>query len=220
MCLLLAVAGIRTALYLIKPQITPTQIWATRRFVPAALPFLVLAAAYALENAANLLPRLDLGPARARALTFGMAVAVVAFPLGTTLPVRSFESQAGFLSVVNATCDTIGKNAAVLFVPDDRLELTMPQTMRSFCGVPATKLTVALTPARRTAIAASWRAEGRTLWVLGSSPALITKSVPGVNPVFVSGAQNVHKLTESISRAATQYSSELLQVYAAQIPAG
>lgn len=219
-CLLLAVAGIGTALYLIKPQITPTQIWATRRFVPAALPFLVLAAAYALDSAADLLPRLGLGRAKARALTFGMAVAVVAFPLGTTLPVRSFESQAGFLNVVNATCDTIGKKSAVVFVPDDRLRLTMPQTMRSFCGVPASQLSAALTPSRMAAIAGAWRAEGRTLWVLGSTPELITKSVPGVSPVFVSAAQNVHELTESISRPATQYRSELLEVYAARIPAG
>lgn len=215
--LLLTVAGIGTALYLWSPQITPTQIWATRRFVPAALPFLVLASAYALDRASDLLPRLGVGNRRTKILPVGAAVALVAFPLGTVLPVRSFESQAGFLSVVNKTCHALGARAAVVFVPNDRLRLTMPQTIRGYCGVPATKLTGPLTPARMQAVAGAWRAEGRTLWVLGSSPTLIEKSLPGLRPTFMAGARNVHLLNESISRPATQYRTELLEIYAARI---
>lgn len=215
--LLLTVAGIGTALYLWSPQITPTHIWAMRRYVPAALPFLVLASAFAIDAGLTVLPRLGLSRMWTRLIPVTAVVAVIAFPIGVVLPVRSFQSQAGFLDVVDKTCDTIGPTAAVIFVPDDRLRLTMPQTMRSYCGVPAAQLTQAISAERLKTLAGKWQAEGRTLWVLGSTPGLIAKSAPGLSPTLVGRAVNTQQLAETLSRPPTTYRTEQLQVYAAKV---
>ena len=215
--LLLMVAGIGTALYLWTPQITPTQIWAMRRYVPAALPFLLLASAFAIDVGLTVLPRLGLNRTWTRLIPIAAVVAVIAFPLGVVLPVRNFESQAGFLDVVDKTCDTVGPNAAVIFVPDDRFRLTMPQTMRSYCGVPATQLGQAISAERLRTIAGAWQAQGRTLWVLGSTPGVIDKSAPGLRPTLVATAVNTHQLDETLSRPPTTYRTEKLQVYAAKV---
>jgi hypothetical protein len=215
--LLLTVAGIGTALYLWTPQITPSQIWAMRRYVPAALPFLVLASAFAIDVGLTMLPRLGLSRTWTRMIPIAAVVAVLAFPLGVVVPVRNFESQAGFLDVVDKTCESVGPNAAVIFVPDDRFRLTMPQTMRSYCGVPATQLTQAISAQRLKTLAGSWRAEGRTLWVLGSTPGVIAKSAPGLRPTLVATAVNTHQLNETLSRPPATYRTEKLQVYAAKV---
>jgi hypothetical protein len=215
--LLLTVAGIGTALYLWTPQITPTQIWAMRRYVPAALPFLVLASAFAVDAGLTVLPRLGLNRTWTRLIPIAAVAAVIAFPVGAVLPVRNFESQAGFIGVVNKVCATVGRNAAVIFVPNDRLDLTLPQTMRSYCGVPATQLGQAVSAERLKTIAGSWRAEGRALWVLGSTPGVIAKSAPGLSPSLVGTAINTQQLAETLSRPPTTYRTEELQIYAARV---
>lgn len=215
--LLLTVAGIGTALYLWTAQITPTHIWAMRRYVPAALPFLVLASAFTIDAGLSVLPRLGLSRTWTRLIPIAAVFAVIVFPLGAMLPVRSFQSQAGFLDVVDKTCDTVGSNAAVIFVPDDRLRLTMPQTMRSYCGVPAAQLTQAISAERLKTLAGQWQAEGRTLWVLGSTPGVIAESAPGLSPALVGVAVNPHLLDETLSRPPTTYRTETLQIYAARV---
>lgn len=215
--LLLAVAGIGTAMYLWTAQITPSQIWAMRRYVPAALPFLVLASAFAIDAGLRLLPKLGLSRSWTRLIPIAAVVPVIAFPVGVALPVRNFQSQSGFLGVIDKTCDTVGRNAAVIFLPDDQLGLTLSQTMRSYCGVPATKLTQAISAERLKTIAGSWQAEGRTLWVLGSTPDVIAQSTPGLSPRLVGKAVNTLHLDETLSRPPTTYSTEALQVYAAKV---
>ena len=188
-----------------------------RRYVPAALPLLVLASAYAIDAGITMLPRLGLSRSWTRLIPIAAVAAVIAFPIGVVLPVRSFQSQAGFIGVVDKTCQTIGRNAAVIFVPDDRLRLTMPQTMRSYCGVAATQLTQTLSAERLKAVARRWQAEGRTLWVLGSTPGLIAKSAPGLNSSIVGRAVNALQLDETLSRPPTTYRTEVLQIYAAKV---
>jgi hypothetical protein len=217
--LLLAVAGIGTALYLWTAQITPTQIWAMRRYVPAALPFLVLASAFAIDAGVSLLPRLGLSRTWTRLIPITAVVPVIAFPLGVVLPVRSFQSQSGFISVVDKTCDMVGRNAAVIFVPERRLGVTMTQTIRSYCGVPATQLVQAISAERLKTLAGRWQAEGRTLWVLGSTPDVIAKSAPGLSPSLVGTAVNTLQLAETLSRPPTTYRTEALQIYAAKVTA-
>lgn len=215
--LLLGVAGIGTAMYLWSPQITPTQIWAMRRFVPAALPFLVLASAFAIDAGLAVLPRLGLNRAWTRLVPIMAVVPVIAFPVGVVLPVRSFQSQAGFIGVVDKTCETVGRNAAVVFVPERRLGVFMVQTIRSYCGVPAARLIEGVSAERVKTIAAQWQAEGRTLWVLGSTPDVIAQSAPGLTPSLVGTAVNTRQLAETLSRPPTTYRTEVLQIYAAKV---
>ncbi len=48
---LLVTLGVPTLLYLLRPSITPDQIWAMRRFLPAALPMVLLCAVWLLQRA-------------------------------------------------------------------------------------------------------------------------------------------------------------------------
>ncbi len=120
--LVLTEAGAGTALYLLSPQITPTQIWAMRRYVPAALPFLFLAAAFATASVVAVLPRLGLGRPWNRIIPVAAAVGIFAFPLGVTLPVANYRTQVGFLGVVDNLCATVGPDAAVMVAAKDSLD--------------------------------------------------------------------------------------------------
>jgi hypothetical protein len=215
--LTLSVAGVGTALYLWTDQITPTQVWAMRRYVPAALPFFVLASAYALAMGVRALPRIGISREWGRLAVVAAVVAMIGFPLGVTLPVRSYQSQKNFLPAVNRACDTIGPDAAVLLVPGDRFRLTMPQVVRSYCDVPAAALAQQLSPERTKSLAAAWRAQGRRLWIMGSSPQVITNAVPGAQPFLAAGAYNTHRLNETLSRLPNTYRVETLQVYVANV---
>jgi hypothetical protein len=216
--LFLFVAGLGTVLYLLTPQITPEQIWAMRRYVPAGLPFLLMAAAVTVDAGLVAVKRSTLRTSGvARAATAATVLAVIGFALATTWPVRSFSSQAGFIGVIDDTCAYIGPDAAVLFVHDDRLRITLPQTMRSFCGAESAQLVTAVSAQRLKQIADSWRNEGKSLWVLGTSPVLVAKAAPGLAPELVASATNTHLLERTLSRPPARYQPETLSIYAAQV---
>ncbi len=220
--LILFVAGIGTVLYLVTPQITPEQIWAMRRYVPAALPFLLLAAAVAVDAglvaAIAVLKRTTLRTSGiVKAVTAAIVLAMIGFPLATTWPDRSFSSQAGFIGVIDDTCAYIGPDAAVLFVNDDRLRITLPQTMRSFCGAESADLVTRVSAQRIKEIADSWQAQGKALWVLGTSPALVATAAPGLTSKLVASATNTHLLERTLSRPPKGYQPETLSIYAARV---
>lgn len=215
--LLLAVAGAGCALYVLTPQITPTQIWAMRRYVPAALPFLYLAAAVAVTALAALLPRIGLSTVWGRLVPITAVIGIVGFPLGVTVPVANYRTQLGYLNVVDKLCTTIGPDAAVMIATKDRLDLTMTQTVRSYCQVPAAWLVKPVTSARADALAVQWKSQGRRLWVIGSSAAAVSKSVPGVTPALVGAVSNDRHLEETVSRPPEAYTEQTLTIWAAPV---
>jgi len=215
--LVLTVAGAGTFLYIWKPSITPEQVWAMRRFVPAALPFFVLVAAVAVDRLARSLDRNNRSSVWSRASLAGGAAALVLFPATATWPVRDFQPQAGFRTVVTETCDVIGPNSAVLFAAEDPLKLILPQTIRSWCGVPAASVTDIVTPGRLRRIAQAWDTDDRTLWLLTSVPGIVPRYVPDGEPRYVDSTRNLHELERTISRAPAAYASDKLTVYATRI---
>lgn len=214
--LVLAAAGIGTALYLITPQITPVQIWAMRRYVPAALPFLVICAAVAIDMGLARLPRTT-EPAVRRVIAAAIAIALVGFPLSTTWPVRSFSPQAGYLTPVHRLCSVLGPRSAVLFGPGDISNITLPQTLRDYCGAESGGVFTALTTAEIQSVAAKWRQQGRTLWVVGSSPDAMAEVAPDLAAELVATVAANHMLEETVSRPPSAYVTEQLQLYAARV---
>lgn len=215
--LVLTVTGIGTLMYLVAPQITPEQIWASRRFVPAAIPFLVLCAAASLDTMLTVGARTSVPTVVRRAGIPAAAALLLVFPIGSTLPVRSFSSQEGYLPLVEATCKRVGPHAAVLFARDDIEKLTLLQTMRSHCGATAAQARGRLTAARITQTAAAWHARGRDLWVLGSNALLINSVAPGLHPKLVGSATSRHNLAKTLTRYPSSYATQTLTIFAARV---
>lgn len=215
--MVLTVAGICTAMYLIRPEITPDQIWASRRFVPAALPFLVLSAVVALDAVLDRATAVTGHRLLRPAMVPLACAALIVFPLGSTLPVRTFSSQEGFVTVIDQTCDAIGPNAAVVFSKDDIEKLTLLQTVRGYCGAEAAHLTRPLTAGGLDRVAEAWAEQDKQLWILGSSPELVSGAAPGLEPRLIGRARARHDLEQTLTRYPSGYADSQLNVYGARV---
>lgn len=212
----LAVAGLGSALYLWKPSIAPDQIWAMRRFVPATMPLMVLLAAVSIAALGRIVATANATLQRP-VLAVG-AVGLLIFPLGTTFRVADFTPQAGFLSVVEATCKTIGPRGAIVFAANDPAGLLLPTSVRTWCNVPVAVLTRPLSAAGLQQIARSWQAERRQLWVVGSSAEAIAMSAPKVTAGLVAEVTNLRELEMTIQRAPKFHARGVLTLYAGSVP--
>jgi hypothetical protein len=214
---LLAMTGPITALYLWDPSVTPYQIWVTRRYVPAGLPLLVIAAAVALDAAVTLCAaRLARSAWPRRTLLVG-AAGLIAFPLAATVPVREFQPQGNYLPLIDQTCQKIGPHAAVLFPPADYDGDVLSQTLRSWCNVPTAQLVAPMTAQQVQVAVAELGAEGRTLWVFGAGPAAITDAVPGVDPTLLGTATSPFNIQPTLTQPADAYMTTQLLIYGAEV---
>jgi hypothetical protein len=212
----LAMSGGLTALYLWAPNITPEQVWAMRRFVPASLPLFVIAAAVATDAGVSAVKSMVRRTAWTRIAVAAGATAMVAFPLGTTLPVANLSWQANYLPLVNRTCDIIGPHAAVLMPAGDYSTITLAQTLRTWCNVPVAPLRNSTNIDVR-AVAARLRAQGRTVWVVGDSAASVSRVDPALTPSLVGTAVSSREPEKTLSRAPQQYATSTLTLYAAKL---
>lgn len=137
---LLATVGVPGLIYLVRPSITPDQVWAMRRLLPVVMPAVLLCAAW-------LLHRMWLwggaGRAGARrsvlagALAGSLAVLVVGFPRGTwgtLFPVAEYGGRAG---EVDALCGAVAGSPVVAIRPTGPPLLP---TARIACGVEAVEM--------------------------------------------------------------------------------
>jgi hypothetical protein len=216
--LILAMAAPLTAMYLWNPDITPLQIWATRRYVPASLPLFVLAASFAVDSAASASWRIVRDRAWSRLVAVVGAVGMIVFPISTIWPVRSFDPQANFFPLVNRTCLTIGPNGAVLFASFDSEALQLAQTLRSWCNVPVASLINPNQGTQLAALSASFATEGKTLWILAASPVSISQASSGLKPVLIDTAVSPREIESTVDRAPAGYATLKLSVYGAKVP--
>jgi hypothetical protein len=215
---LLATCGTITAIYVWRPDIAADQVWAMRRFVPVSLPLLMLAAAVAVDAVATACAVHLPGSAWPRRTAIVGAAAVIAFPLGTTLPVARFQPYANYLPLVRQTCTTLGPNAAVL-IPDGDPDLEVMQTLRGWCDLPVARFTAPLTAAQLQEVTRAFQAEGRTPWVLAGAPATITKAGPRLAPRLIGTAVSNHEIQRTLSRPPENYMTITLTIYAAKASA-
>lgn len=214
---LLAITGPLTAIYLWKPAINPLQVYALRRFVPDTLPLVMLAAAFLVDALANLVAT-HATRLWSRATSLAGATCLVVLPLGATLPVARYQTQANFLPALLATCHAIGTNGAVLFPPGDSDDVQLAQSVRSWCNVPAAGMTTALTPTQIAAATERLRAEHKTLWVLADTPQAIAAAVPGAQPHLVASAVSPRELAGTLEMPVENYAEGTLAIYGAQLP--
>ncbi|SOD72994.1 dolichyl-phosphate-mannose-protein mannosyltransferase [Jatrophihabitans sp. GAS493] len=164
-CMGLSMSG----LYLWNSQITPDQPWAIRRFVPVVLPLMIVAACALLQLLARRWRRI-----RPAVLAAG-ALLLIGIPLAISLPVRSLREEAPQLRQVQAICDALGDDAAVLMI-DETARVSYSQTLRSYCGVPTNSVKDVST-STLSEVNANVTASGRRLYVMATDPT----AFPGID---------------------------------------
>ena len=120
------------SLYLWRPSITPDQLWASRRYVPAILPALALLSTLPL---AWLLDRNRPSHVWRVVAVAVLSAAFVAAPAVTLWPLRELAQQRGYVRVVTEGCDLLGDDATVLVV-DPWSAVVLPSAVRAWCDVP------------------------------------------------------------------------------------
>jgi hypothetical protein len=157
-----------SALYLWNVEASPDQPWAMRRYVPVVLPLLLTAAVVALrwfwQSA-----RPDGWRRWIRPAVAAVAVVVVWFPADVSWPMRTVSDEKGQRVQLEAICAAVGPHGAVVEV-DDATVFGYGQAIRSFCNVPALGL-VSPSAEQLRQVSAAVRATGRTLFIVGQSPA-------------------------------------------------
>ena len=215
--IVLAMSAPLTAIYLWAPSITPDQVWAARRYVPASLPLLFLAAACCLEAVRSAAPARSRPTSWSRGAIVLAAGAIVAFPLATTLPLGRFQSDANFLPLVSHTCDQLGPKAVVVFPRGDPDAAALMQTLRSWCGVPVGQLAAAATATELGQAATIYHSEGESLWLLASTPQAITAVTPDTPPRLIGQASSTREIVPTLSRAPSRYGTIVLAIYGIEL---
>ena len=179
------------ALYWWRPSITPDHLWAMRRYVPSVLPGLAI---MATVTAAWLLAVVGrrFGSGWRNALGVGVVAALILPAAVTTWPLRAMRTQAGYVHPVLEVCDEVGPDGAVL-VLGNLATLTLPQTLRSWCGVPVAAEGDALDPddpeGSLQEIADEVAEDGRRLFLVALSRDQVDRfEQPGGPPAMSTGS--------------------------------
>jgi NHL repeat len=150
-------------MYFVGPNIYPDQVWAMRRYLPVVIPGLLVSAGYLL----HLLWRQRNADPVHRAggyVAIGLTALLVAWPAVVTHPMWAVRTGVPQLAQVEAVCDRIGDDAAVVALGTSAIG-SYTQTMRSFCEVPSQAMADP-SPAQLAEVRANVEATGRTLYVI------------------------------------------------------
>lgn len=158
----LMVMSLTTALYVLRPGITPDQLWAMRRFLPVVIPGLIVAGVLTAQWGSD---RVSLPPLRWAALA-GATLVLVIVPAWFTWPLRTSTSYVGMAAALEQVCEVAPEGSAVLMASQTHSD-TYQAVVRSFCRVPVAGIDLAVLHPL-CVIASSneaWKAEGVNLIV-------------------------------------------------------
>lgn len=173
--LLVAVVGVAAVFPLVRVSITPDQIWAVRRLLPATFPGLLVAATCALAALAGARPAVWRYGARAgatvrrgwrpwpgqptarRVVAGALALGLVAFPLTTWRPGASVVELSGRATQAHAVCDALDDLGVERVVWTHSSPFRYLATLRVVCDVEVVEV---LEPPSSTDLAAIRRAWG------------------------------------------------------------
>jgi hypothetical protein len=163
---LLATLGVPALLYLLRPSITPDQIWAMRRFLPAVLPLALLCAVWMLRRAAawaNDPSRRDGVRGVTRAALGLASVGMLVAPVFTWGRLVGQAEFAGRAAEVDAMCDQV-RGSRVVVVRG--AEAPLLPTLRIACDVDVVEVWAPASTEKLAAIRAAW-GPGRVLAISG-----------------------------------------------------
>jgi hypothetical protein len=178
--LLVAVVGVAAVFPLVRVSITPDQIWAVRRLVPATFPGLLVAGACALAALSRRAGTAGAGSWRSapegrpprrgwrprpglptvRVVVSGLlAAAVVAFPLTTWGSVAGVVELSGRATQARAVCDELDRLGVERVVWTHSSPFRYLATLRVVCGVEVVEVLMPPSAADLAAIRAAWGGE-------------------------------------------------------------
>jgi hypothetical protein len=192
-----------------------------RRFLPLIIPGFILFAFVVVDRLLDL--RAHALRLASRAAAIAVVVAAIAWPVHTDWRVRGDTTERGFLGPIEQICHVVGPDAAVVVLQGGNLEFVLPQTLRSFCNVPvATRVfdpkVPALDPAGFVRLAAAWKRDGRSLYIVADSPARIDHIVPGLTPIARISAFDGLYIQERIIRRPDGFRPEAYNFTIARMP--
>ena len=199
-------------LYLWRPTITPDQVWAARRFLPAVFPAVILLAFAMICVLAN-------GPepkatSFRRSIAIVLGIATVVFPWLTIRNVSQLNEQRGLLPVITTECKILGPKSAVVVLQEATsvAYLSDPQTLRSFCDVPVVVMNGKPQPHTLRELATQWQAEGRRLFVVAEHSGSIKAVFPKARVSGTGQYLDPHVLEQTLTRRPSRYAPEAFQV--------
>lgn len=154
--LFVALVGVAAVFPLVRAAITPDQIWAARRLVPATFPGLLVAGAVALAALAGSRSRPARWPGARRAAAAVLAAAVVAFPLTTWRPGASVVELSGRATQAHAVCDALDDLGVDRVVWTHSSPFRYLATLRVVCDVEVVEFVTPPTTAELAALRAAW----------------------------------------------------------------
>lgn len=155
-----------TILYLQRPRITGDQIWAVRRFVPTAIPLIILLASLAcLRLLAWLNGRI--GQRRTLMAHAALAGLLIVPAAMTTLPFRAERTMLWPTHRITELCDLLGPDSAVLVSNEQLLGDHLIRTVARTCSIPTARGNIS--EVELANLSTDWRSEGRRLVVIAYS---------------------------------------------------
>ncbi len=215
----LAILGPGSVIYLYKARAVPDHVWVTRRFLVSSFPTLILLALGLLAYVAS-------RPASARwsrpLRIAAIAAAIVSFvyPAYTLIGIRSMSEESGYLAVVHDLCHDVGPKAAVIILeqtPMQNPENAAPQAIRSWCGS-IVGISSGTKPEDLQRLAREWAAEGRSLYVVSSSPDYIRSLLPTAEVMSTRHVVDDKLLAPTLTHRPDAYGSQSLQFAVAKVP--
>jgi hypothetical protein len=206
------ILGPAGSIYLLRPRAVPDHIWVTRRFLVATFPLLILLAMLVVALLLQV---------RGRARGFAMATAAliallsVLYPLATVRDVRAMAEQRRFLGVIQDTCDTVGRDAAVVVLPPS-YDKWLPQTLRSWCGADVAAMRKPDAAALQRIAARAERA-GQTLFVVARRAETIGEVLPDASAVATRRVENNRFLEKTLTHRPDEYDQQGFELAIARV---
>ena len=168
-----------TLLYLWRARAVPDQLWVMRRFLPLTIPGIALACFAVLGmmwRTRDVLLRI------AALVVAGFAIVAPAVALQ---PVWRASTDRGLQGAVDTMCDAVGDNGAVVVLQGEALDRLLPQTIRSWCGVPAAGALPLFNDTTARVLDARWAEQGRRLFVIGDDPDAVGAVTPAAQEIIL-----------------------------------
>jgi hypothetical protein len=207
-------------IYLYQARAVPDHVWVTRRFLLGAIPLLVLMALGLASHMAGARS----ASLRSRSARFGgviLAVAAVAYPVHTLLPVRATAEETGYLAVVTDACAIIGPRAAVVIVESartDSIDDRAPQAFRGWCGAEVGVMRGDAQPDDLQRLADGWNTVGRRFFVVSSSSTYVHSLLPNATFTSTRRALDTKLLAPTLTHRPDAYGTQSLELTIASVP--
>ena len=168
-----------TLLYLWRARAVPDQLWVMRRFLPLTIPGIALACFAVL---AMMWRTRDALLRMAALVVAGFAIVAPAVALQ---PVWRASTDRGLQGAVDTMCDAVGENGAVVVLQGEALDRLLPQTIRSWCGVPAAGALPLFNDTTARVLDARWAEQGRRLFIIGDDPDDVGAVTPAAQEIIL-----------------------------------